>query len=139
MYRNEWTIAGFLGNNPIARTPKGYNIAEMSVAVSIRNPKTGDQSTTWYKVSFFGPDSLVAVSSLKKGDNVLVVGKPKVNTYTNKDGQEVSELVMEARRVTKVRDIRAKKAQPAQPEPAPEPTFEPPSPDLTQNDDDLPF
>lgn len=141
MYKNEWTIAGHLGHDPISRQYSNgtKTLAEMSVAVKSKMFGSEEYNTNWYKVTLFGDDALVAIKSLKKGDNVLITGKPDVNSYTNKNNEQVNDLVMIAKKVVKVKEIRYKK--PANPEPRPEPKPEPKLEmnDSFEDDDDLPF
>lgn len=84
------TLIGKLGNDVEHRTlGSGNGLAKFSLAVN-RNKKVGDEwetETTWFRAVAFGKlaDNL---ASLKKGQQVIVVGYLKENSYTDKDGNE---------------------------------------------------
>lgn len=158
MYKNEMTIAGFVGQPPVIKTVKNnMQLCSLSIAVIEKKGIYPNQTkeTIWYKVTVFGNDAIAATSMIAKGDNVMVVGKPSVNSYLNKAGESIVELNLTANKIYKIEDIKYKApaapvsapqaTQPA-PQPAPQPSRpvytpqpEPELPPMPEPDDDLPF
>ena len=88
------TILGHCGRNAELRTTStGKIVASFSVAV-----KGYKDETTWFNVAVFGNTAEKYVGPyLKKGMAVMVVGEPKLNTYTAKDGQMKASIEIMAR------------------------------------------
>jgi len=83
-------ITGNLGNDPEAKyMPSGDAISTFSVAVteSWKDKNSGDkkEQTTWYRVNAFGKLAEICNSYLKKGSQVMIVGKMQCRQW-DKDG-----------------------------------------------------
>jgi single-strand DNA-binding protein len=62
--------------------------AKFSVAVNDFNGKTKEERTTFYDILVFGPSADSAVEKVKKGDAVMVMGKPEVEAFISKKDKE---------------------------------------------------
>lgn len=86
---------GRLGADPVlAYTAKKQEpVCEMSLAV--KNEKS---ETIWKKLVVFGKLAELCKVHLKKGNEVIVRGRIRLNKYTSKDGEEKesSELLVYA-------------------------------------------
>ncbi|AUM18262.1 MULTISPECIES: single-stranded DNA-binding protein [Rhodococcus] len=83
------TLIGSLGNDPELRfTPSGAAVATFNIAVTERI-KNGDQwedgDTTWYRCTAWRDYAEHISESLRKGMQVMVLGRHKIRTY-EKDG-----------------------------------------------------
>lgn len=83
------TLIGSLGNDPELRfTPSGAAVATFNLAVTERI-KNGDQwedgDTTWYRCTAWRDYAEHISESLRKGIQVMVLGRHKIRTY-EKDG-----------------------------------------------------
>lgn len=85
------TLVGRLGAYPdIKFGAQGKAITRLRVVTSGRRMVEGkweDVDTSWWSVTAFGPLAESA-ADLSKGQAVIVVGKAKEDTYTDKDGNE---------------------------------------------------
>lgn len=98
---NKIIISGNLGNPP---TPVGDgNIAKLSVATSKRwtDKKTGEkmEKTTWHNCDCFGHNANYALQYLQKGSKVLIEGSYESNNWTDKDGNQRSQMVINVERI----------------------------------------
>lgn len=95
------TLVGRLGGDPEIRfTQLGKSIASFSMVTS-KSTKQPDGSwleseTTWYKVEAWEGLGENVVESLRKGDQVIVVGRLYMDTYTARDGAERQSLKVNA-------------------------------------------
>jgi len=85
------TLVGRIGADPsIHFGASGKAIARLRVVTNARKMVDGkwtDVDTSWWSVVAFG-NLAEPVSELQKGQAVIVVGKAKEDTYTDKDGNE---------------------------------------------------
>ncbi len=89
------TLIGNLGRDPEMRfTPDGRALANTSIAVT-RKTKAGEE-TDWYRVTFGGKLGEIAGEYLKKGRQVYVEGRLKLNKYNDRDGVERHSLDVDA-------------------------------------------
>jgi single-strand DNA-binding protein len=89
------TLIGNLGRDPELRyTPDGRALANTSIAVT-RKTKNGEE-TDWYRVTFGGKLGEIAGEYLKKGRQIYVEGRLKLNKYTDRDGIERHSLDVDA-------------------------------------------
>ena len=65
-------------------TKKKTNFTKFSVAVNDFNAKTKEEKSTFYDVLVFGKGAETALEKVKKGDMVMVVGKPEAEAYVSK-------------------------------------------------------
>jgi single-strand DNA-binding protein len=89
------TLIGNLGRDPEVRfTPDGRALANTSIAVT-RKTKAGEE-TDWYRVTFGGKLGEIAGEYLKKGRQVYVEGRLKLNQYNDREGIERHSLDVDA-------------------------------------------
>ena len=88
-------IAGRLGGDPELRhTSNGSPVANFSVATDLSKDET-----VWVSVAVWGRQGENASEYLHKGDPVLVIGFPGVESWTSQQGQERSKVKLTARMV----------------------------------------
>jgi single-strand DNA-binding protein len=97
MAREDLEIEGYLGQDPSKPSPQNYpNLVSFSVGVtqSNKNKQTNEwvSTTTWYKVSSWSESKAYLYQALKKGDKVVVKGRPSVEQYQGKDGQTKTSI-----------------------------------------------
>ena len=99
---NYVTIRGFVSSDFVMRnTPTGLVIGNFRMGSNDRrqDPITKewhDGHTNWYQISAFRSLAQNAVSSIHKGDRILVMGKITIKTYLRKDGTEGTSVEIEA-------------------------------------------
>ena len=101
MYQ-QTTIVGNLGQNPEMRfTPSGVPVTNFTVAVNERwNTEDGPQErTTWYRVTCWRRLAETTNQYLKKGRQVMVVGRVEASAWKDKDGEARATLELTARDV----------------------------------------
>lgn len=132
----EIQVLGRLGGDPEIKDVKGKKLAKFSIAVS---KKVKDQEiTTWYKVELWEQKADLAERFLSKGNEVFVKGEPRLETWTDKDGNAKAEIAIRVNTIVLIGG-KAQTSAPTQPaEPAPKATTTI-AEDLGQSDDDLPF
>lgn len=115
----EIRVRGRLGNDPELKTVGADNLSlvTFSLAHTPRSKKNGewvDGETAWYRVARFGAGADAIAASVKKGDEVIVIGTLKMNNYTDKNGVEKMQLEITASEIGIVPKIaRTKTQQPA--------------------------
>ena len=86
------TLVGRLGADPDVKfTATGKSLATLRVCTSARkfdkdSGKWSDVDETWWSVVAFAPLSDNVAESLRKGSSVIVVGKARESSWTDKDG-----------------------------------------------------
>lgn len=92
---NHLTIVGNVGKDPAMRyTQAGVPVCDFSVAV---NDKYGDKETvTWFRVKCWNKLAEIAAQYVRKGAQVMVVGRASVSAYTDKAGQPAAALELNA-------------------------------------------
>lgn len=93
-------IVGNLGSDPELRyTADGTPVAHFSVAVNRRWTKEdgsqGDE-TTWFRVSVWRRQAETVVQYLKKGRQVMVIGRVSARGYVGADGSPRASLEVTA-------------------------------------------
>ena len=109
------TIQGNIGKEPEIKFAGDLAIAKFSVAETPRtkNKTTGqweDGETMWFNVVFFGSQAEAIVDNYAKGETVLVIGKLRQSTYTDKMGVAKSSMEVVGETIAKV--ARAMKGKP---------------------------
>lgn len=94
----EIKVRGRLGNDPELKTVGADNLqlVTFSLAHTPRSKQNGqwvDGETNWYRVVRFGNGAEAIAQTVKKGDEVIVIGTLKMNNYTDKNG--VTKMQME--------------------------------------------
>jgi single-strand DNA-binding protein len=115
----EIKVRGRLGNDPELKTVGADNLqlVSFSLAHTPRSKKNGewvDGETNWYRVVRFGAGAEAIAHTVKKGDEVIVIGALKMNNYTDKNGETKMQLEITASELGVVPKM-AKKVQ-TQPE-----------------------
>ena len=99
---NYVSIRGFVSSDfQMHTSPTGTVIGKFRMGSTERrqDPITNlwvDGRTNWYHISVFRALAQNAVSSLHKGDNILVMGKLRINSFLRKDGTEGTSVEIEA-------------------------------------------
>jgi single-strand DNA-binding protein len=92
-------ITGHIGQDAQVRQAGKDECANFSVAVT-RRFKQGDETkeaTTWYNCALWRPNAVV--NFLKKGQPVLVEGRPRCRVYQNRDGVHVAQMEIDVTHV----------------------------------------
>ena len=93
---NKITIVGYLGRDPELRyTPQGTPVCDFSVATTERRKDKGGEpqdSTTWFKVVFWGRQAEVANQYLSKGKQVYLEGRLSQREWQDRDGNTRTSL-----------------------------------------------
>ena len=103
----EIRVKGRVGNDPEIKfvTQDQLPLVTFSIAYTPRNKKGGewvDGETMWFKVAMFGKKAEAIADSIKKGDEVLVLGSVKQSTFQGRDGAEKTALEITASEVALV-------------------------------------
>jgi single-strand DNA-binding protein len=89
---NNITVVGNLTRDPELRfTPSGTPVASLDIAVNRRkqNKATGEwtnEPPIFYRITAWFKLAENCAESLNKGDRILIVGTPSIESYENKDG-----------------------------------------------------
>ena len=124
-------LSGNLGANPELRhSKKGTPVCNLSLATNERDKVDGQwvDHTEWHNIVVFGRQGEVCAQNLSKGSRVLVEGKIRKRSYTDKSGVERKSLESIADRVEFGSRSSTKSTQPT---PPPQPQYTP--------DDEIPF
>jgi single-strand DNA-binding protein len=95
--------------------PNGKPVTNFSLAVTERwKNKDGEQQehTEWYRCSAFDRTAEIIDEYVRKGDQLLVVGKQRTNEYEDKDGNKRQSVQTIVDRVV----LQPKKDRPAEEE-----------------------
>lgn len=65
-------------------TKKKSSFTKFCMAVNDFNPKTKTEKSSFYDVLVFGKQGEAALEKVKKGDLVMVIGKPETDAYISK-------------------------------------------------------
>jgi single-strand DNA-binding protein len=98
---NKVILVGNLGKDPELRhTTQGDPVCSFTMATNERkkNRDTGEQEdfTTWFRITLFGKQAETAAQYLVKGRPVYIEGRLRMETYTDKQGQERTSLEVRA-------------------------------------------
>lgn len=89
-------LVGNLGSDPELRyTADGTPVASFSLAVNRRWTKddgTHSEETTWFRVSVWRKQAETVNQYLKKGRQVMVIGRVSARGYTGADGSPRASL-----------------------------------------------
>lgn len=97
---NKIIIVGYLGRDPELRyTPQGMAVCNFSVATTEKkknNLGESEDQTTWFRVTAWSKTAEVVNQYLAKGAQVYIEGRVRLNTYTDRDGGERTNLEVNA-------------------------------------------
>lgn len=97
----EIRVRGRLGNDPELKKVGADNLelVSFSLAHTPRSKQNGqwvDGETNWYRVVKFGKGAEAIAQTVKKGDEVIVIGTMKLNSYTDKNGVTKTQMEISA-------------------------------------------
>ena len=97
----EIRVKGRVGNDPEIKfvTQEQLPLVTFSLAYTPRSRKGNewvDGETMWFRVAQFGKKAEAIADSIKKGDEVLVLGTVRQSTYQGKDGSDKTSLEITA-------------------------------------------
>lgn len=103
----EIKVKGRVGSDPEIKfvTKDQLPLATFSIAYTPRSRKGGewvDGETMWFRVALFGAKAEAVADTIKKGDEVLVLGSVKQSTFQGRDGSEKTALEITASEVALV-------------------------------------
>jgi single-strand DNA-binding protein len=133
---NKAILIGNLGKDPEIRyTPSGQAVTNFSIATKERwRDKDGQmqERTDWHNIVCWKRQAEIANEYLKKGNPVYIEGRIQNRSYDDKDGNKryISEIVVQRLQLLGGRP-EGEQAPKQQPEQTP--------PDVTTDDEDLPF
>lgn len=142
---NKIIIVGNLGRDPELRyTPQGTPVCDFSVATSERRKdKTGEsqETTTWFRVTFWGRQAEVASQYLTKGKQVYIEGRLSQREWTDKDGNTRTSLEVNGSDLQFIGSRGGDDMDSAPREQRPQPRATAPVEDRSESisDDDIPF
>lgn len=96
---NKVMLIGYIGRDPsLNYTKTGKSVCNLSVATK-RSYKVNDEwktDTTWHSVVVWDRNAEFCTNNIVKGDLVYFEGYLIYQSYTDKDGNEVSKTVINA-------------------------------------------
>lgn len=96
MNLNQIVISGHIGADPELRyTQNKLPILNFSIAQN-EGKKDLEQKSMWFDISVFDPLATSLHMTLKKGDEVIVIGKIRIHTYQDKSGMERKKVQITA-------------------------------------------
>ena len=101
MHETLITLQGYVGGNVRLRTAGDSQVASFRVGCTPRHWSRRDQAwvdagTQWYSVSCWRALAHHVDRSVRRGDPVVVHGRLTTNTWTNREGVEVTTYEVEA-------------------------------------------
>lgn len=125
---NNITLSGRLGAKPeLKYTQNKLAILNFSIAQSDRQ-QDGTFKPMWFDVVVFDKVAEMLAPQLNKGDEIIVMGKLKIRSYTSKDGAE-----------RKIVEITAQTVKTVSREEKPKESFNDFSSSTIMNESDIPF
>lgn len=97
----EIKVKARVGNDPELKfvTQEQIPLVTFNAAYTPRSRKGNewvDGETMWFRVAMFGKKAEAIADSIKKGDEVLIIGSVKQSTYQSKDGSDKTALEINA-------------------------------------------
>lgn len=143
---NHITIMGHLGQDPDLRyTPQGTPVCSFTMAVNNRKKVDGEWQDVplWFKIKVWGKQAEPCSQYLSKGRPALIAGQLETEVWTNRDGKDVTTLVVNASAVQFLGDGGGSNERPQRTSSGDRPrAATPPPPQEAQpeiSDDDIPF
>ncbi len=84
------TLIGHLGRDPEVRQAGENQVCSASIAIT--DKVKGEEVTSWYDLNIWNKQAETFAKYLHKGDAVMVQGKPRIETYTGKDGTQKTKV-----------------------------------------------
>lgn len=110
----EIRVKGRVGSDPEIKfvTSDQLPLATFSVAYTPRTRKGSEWvegETMWFRVAHFGKKAEAIADSIKKGDEVLIIGTLKQSAYKGRDGVEKTALEITASEIAVVPQMQKSK------------------------------
>lgn len=84
---HQLTVLGHVGRTPeLSITPTGKPVVKFSIAVTYKG-SDGKEATSWYNCTAWNSLAEMIDKYVKKGQMVLVVGRPEIKIYETRDGR----------------------------------------------------
>jgi single-strand DNA-binding protein len=109
------TVLGHLGHDPsLNHTKSGIPVCKFSVAASEKRGSgdTATEHTEWFNAVLFERQAENAKKYLKKGDQVLCVGRLETRSYEDKNGLPKKATDFKVSSITYVKTKRAEEGPP---------------------------
>lgn len=125
----EIKVKGRVGSDPEIKfvTQEQLPLVTFSLAYTPRSRKGNewvDGETMWFRVAQFGKKAEAIADSIKKGDEVLVIGTVRESKYQGRDGLEKTSLEITATEVAMIPSLKKSTyTKPVQAEPNTTNTF----------------
>ena len=115
----EIKVKGRVGNDPELKfvTQDQLPLVTFNLAYTPRSRKGNewvDGETMWFRVAHFGKRAEAIVDAIKKGDEVLVIGTVKQNTFKAKDGSDKTSLEINSTEIALIPRLQRSTQRPAQ-------------------------
>lgn len=91
------TVAGYVAADPETKTVGTNKVTSISIPMNIKGNK--EETTNWYRISFWGKPADVIADHIRKGAFLVVTGSLKVRDYEAK-GEKRYALEVDAREFT---------------------------------------
>jgi single stranded DNA-binding protein len=140
----QFTITGRIARDPEPRFfQSGSCKLQLNLAVNRPGSKKGDPEAPppdWFKAEFWNDDAQAASDELRKGDLVTVTGRISSESWTTRDGEKRTDLVVKVEQWCPVNTGGNPAPAPAAPAgPAPLPLQQQAPAPAFQSDDKIPF
>lgn len=120
---NKVIIVGHLGRDPeLKYTPQGNAVCKFSVATTERRKDAAgemEEITTWFRVTCWGQQAEFTEQNIRKGQQVYVEGRLRLETYTDREGQQRASLEVAASAVYSLAKLSEAEAAGASASPQP--------------------
>ncbi len=107
---NQVILFGLLGQDPeLKTTPSGKHVCNLSIATN-RSQKKDDgwvEITEWHRVTLWEQQAELAHRFLRKGSAVGIDGELRTESWTDKEGNKQSRVVIHGRKMHLVPSRRA--------------------------------
>lgn len=91
-------LIGRVGKQPETRATKnGRNVTNFSIAINKGKDKDGNEDTQWFPVTCWDGRADLAQDLLNAGDLVYVEGTPELNTWSDRNGKERTDIQVTAK------------------------------------------
>jgi single-strand DNA-binding protein len=91
-------MIGRVGGDPTTRqTAKGRPVANFNVAIHGEKDDKGEAKATWYPITCWDGRADLAADLLNAGDLVYVEGTPELNTWSDRNGKERTDIQVTAK------------------------------------------
>jgi single-strand DNA-binding protein len=97
------TLEGNLGANPVMKeTPSGKKVCNFSIATNedwYDASNTKQKKTEWHTIECWNQEAIDCEQRLSKGSRVSITGTLKLSTWKDKEGNEKTSKVIQAKKI----------------------------------------